>query len=197
MKLLVLTAPGSVAAEAETIGSLFDAGLEILHFRKPGWPAERLMKVLDMIDPDQHPKIMVHAHHELLNKYQLRGVHLPSCSIAPCGAKPGHSCSRSCHSTQEAENLAGNYEYLFISPVFDSVSKKGYLSAISIDELRDCTNRSGKRLVALGGITPETLPRLSTKVCWGAAVLGSVWQHQAVVERVQAFRELKAIADRL
>lgn len=195
MKLLVLTAPGSVAAEAEAIDSLFEAGLEILHFRKPGWPAERLMAVLDKVDPAHHPKIMVHGHHELLDDYQLRGVHLPSCSIAPSGAKPGHSRSRSCHSTKEAENLAGNYEYLFISPVFDSVSKKGYLSAISVDELRDCTVRSGKRLVALGGITSETLPRLSTKVCWGAAVLGSVWQHQTLVERVQAFRELKAIAD--
>lgn len=197
MKLLVLTAPGSVAAEAKTINSLFGAGLEILHFRKPGWRAERLMEVLDMVDPAHHPKIMVHAHQELLDQYQLRGVHLPSWSIAPGGAEPGHSRSRSCHSTEEAESLAGIYEYLFISPVFDSVSKKGYLSAISIDELRDCSNRSGKRLVALGGITSATLPRLSTKVCWGAAVLGYVWQHPEVVERVRAFRELKAIADRL
>lgn len=197
MKLLAITAPGDVALEVETITALFIAGLEILHLRKPKWSASHMAELLDGIDPAYHSRVTVHSNYELLKKYQLGGVHLPSWSREPCNERLGTRFSRSCHSVKEVEGLAGSYDYLFISPVFDSVSKKGYLSALSIDELYDCTNRTGERLVALGGITSQTLPELSTNICWGAAVLGTIWQHSRVVGRVRAFRELKEIADRL
>lgn len=197
MKLLVITAPGAVSAEEETINALFSAGLEILHLRKPEWSSSRMANLLDRIDPAHHPRIMIHSNHGLLRHYQLRGAHFPSWALAPCTERPAYSRSRSCHSLQEIECLCGGYEYLFISPVFDSVSKQGYLAAISIDELRSCTNRTGRRLVALGGITTHTLPKLSANMCWGAAVLGVVWLQPEVRRRIGVFRELQQIADRL
>ncbi|WP_136799711.1 thiamine phosphate synthase [Desulfosediminicola ganghwensis] len=197
MKLLVISTPGFDGAETETINALFSAGLEILHLRKPGWSNLQMAELLDGIDPAHHPRIMIHSNYDLLEKYQLRGAHLPSRSIHPCSTTPAYSRSRSCHSIEEVECLAGIYEYLFISPVFDSVSKQGYLSAVSVDELHNCTNSSGRRLVALGGITAQKLPELSSSICWGAAALGTIWQHEGVVERVSAFRNLQKIADRI
>ena len=46
MKLIVITQPEFFEDEAAAITSLFDAGLEILHLRKPGASYEDMDKLL-------------------------------------------------------------------------------------------------------------------------------------------------------
>ena len=60
-----------------------------------------------------------------------------------------------------------------LSPVFDSISKQGYRSAFDPDSLRPWLE--GKRVVALGGVTPERIPLLRDAGFSGAAMLGYFW----------------------
>ncbi len=70
---------------------------------------------------------------------------------------------------------------MFLSPVFDSISKEGYASAFDLAEaqgfLQKLAKRPGHRpsVLALGGIESGNIAAVQQAGFAGAAVLGSVW----------------------
>ncbi len=81
--------------------------------------------------------------------------------------------SRSLHSVEE---IAGVKEdYVFLSPVFPSISKPGYGGSLNLEELKVVVNR---KVIALGGITEERLPIVERIGFGGAAMLGAVWRRR-------------------
>ena len=106
----------------------------------------------------------------------MGGVHLNRRNAAvPAGFRG--LVSRSCHTLDEIAAHPA-CDYLFLSPLFDSISKSGYRAAFTDGELRDAAARGllGERVVALGGIRPELLPRVRELGFGGAALLGAVWR---------------------
>lgn len=79
---------------------------------------------------------------------------------------------------------ANFYQYVFLSPLFPSISKEGYGSGFSLTALRDAARQGiiGERVVALGGLSVETLPQIKDFPFGGAAVLGSLWGIQPGLE---------------
>lgn len=183
MKLIVVTQPFFFAGEAARIEALFRAGLELLHLRKPASSAEECGALLEQLPPFCRGRIVTHDHFGLVARFGLRGVHLNGRNPLP---PPGFAGQRSasCHSLEE---LAGRkregFDYLFLSPVFDSLSKRGYRAAFPPDALaaaREAGVLDGQRVVALGGIRPELLEQVAAWGFGGAAVLGYVWQGDPV-----------------
>ena len=86
----------------------------------------------------------------------------------------------SAHSFEELEKISESAEICFLSPVFDSISKFGYKTKFSKDELRKGIanwknfHRSQK-LFALGGIEAENIAEAVELGFDGAAALGAVW----------------------
>ena len=74
--IIVLTSEKPLENEAQQINDLFDAGLEILHLRKPTFSIEGYRTLLDLISAKYHHRIMIHQFFELTNEYRLRGIHL-------------------------------------------------------------------------------------------------------------------------
>lgn len=176
MKLIVITTERLFNAEAELLNLLFDAGLELLHLRKPQVEAGELEGLLRAIAPTNYGKIVLHDHFELAIKYGLKGIHLNRRNPIPLeGIKGTVSCS--CHSLREINDF-GNCDYLFLSPVFDSVSKKGYRRAFTQSELEEARKQGiiTDKIVALGGITSDTMPIAADCGFGGVAVLGALWQ---------------------
>ena len=62
MKLITITQPAFFEGEAEAITSLFDAGLEILHLRKPGASYEDMEQLLNRLPPEYLKRIVTHEH---------------------------------------------------------------------------------------------------------------------------------------
>ena len=80
--------------------------------------------------------------------------------------------SKSCHSVGELSTSC-EYEYVFLSPVFDSISKNGYKSNFELEEISQIfRTRSYSNVIALGGIKAEYLPLLAETGFAGAAFLG-------------------------
>lgn len=88
------------------------------------------------------------------------------------------SRTRSCHTLEEVVRYKAQCDYLFLSPIFDSISKEGYASAFSHQEL--ClAAREGiidSRVVALGGVTPELIPYLASLGFGGVAMSGALFK---------------------
>lgn len=202
MKLIAITQEKICDNEAPVINRLFDKGLSLLHLRKPDASLAEVSALLNEINPVFIDRIVLHDHFELLTPYNIRRVHLNRRNpVAPSEA--GHlTISCSCHSLQELTDKEV-YDYRFLSPVFDSISKEGYSRAFTANDLQQATLDGiiNKQVIALGGISTETLPALAGSGFGGAAVLGALWQRfgtdgdtQALLQR---FDQLKLMCEKI
>lgn len=100
----------------------------------------------------------------------------------------------SAHSFEELKKM-GNREMVLLGPIFDSISKQGYKSKFSKEELkagiyewRRFTGEGNRaKLYALGGINAGNISELKELGFDGAAVLGGVWN---CADQVAAFESI-------
>lgn len=180
MEWIVITSPGFLQGEADFIDRLFNHGLDRLHLRKPGADIGECRRLLDGISREWLPRIVVHDNFGLCREYGLGGVHLNGRNpMAP----PNHegSVSRSCHSLEEISRYKGECDYLTLSPIFNSISKQGYMAAFEPEQLAAARDSGliDSRVIALGGVTLENIPRVRELGFGGVAILGDVWQRMA------------------
>ncbi len=104
--------------------------------------------------------------------------------------------SKSCHSLEEL-SMTLHSHYVFLSPIFDSISKIDYYQGFTLEQLREAKEKNiiTERVIALGGITAENIPIVRELGFGGVAVLGSLWWDYAVSKDVdkllQRFNLLK------
>lgn len=180
MEWIVITSPGFLQGEADFIDKLFNHGLDRLHLRKLGADIGECRRLLDGISREWLPRIVVHDNFGLCREYGLGGVHLNGRNpMAP----PNHegSVSRSCHSLEEISRYKGECDYLTLSPIFNSISKQGYMAAFEPEQLAAARDSGliDSRVIALGGVTLENIPRVRELGFGGVAILGDVWQRMA------------------
>ena len=173
---ILITLPRILKNEAEMLAALCGAGFSVIHIRKPEASEpeiEELLKTLQALGADMS-RLTIHYNEPLARRYGLGGVHL---RIEELLAGAGEGLRRSCsaHGWTEAERAATDADYVFLSPLFDSISKPGYRSAIDPAEAAERLRRRKGRIVALGGIRPANIARVRRIGFDGAAVLGAAW----------------------
>lgn len=190
MQLIVITPDISATGETTVVNRLFEIGLQRLHLRKPGFTRAHYERYLAEVDNRWHSRIVIHDGFDLYHQYQLGGVHLNSFMRADSSVWkqvngiPTSAISTSFHSWEEVDRNAFPYGYVFISPVFNSISKAGYKAGIDLTELRYIKERFAKAkkylpgIVGLGGVTADELGMLSANRFDGAAMLGGLWQEE-------------------
>lgn len=202
MKLILITSPHYFVEEDKIITALFEEGLDILHLRKPDTAPMYAERLLTLIPEQYHKRIVVHGHFYLKDEYKLKGIHLNHRNpVAPEHYKGHISCS--CHSLQEVKEKKRHFDYMFLSPVFDSISKKSYHSGYTPEELVKA-HKSGiidKKVIALGGIDTININQVRNYGFGGVAILGALWNkfdmcfdrnYNKVIEH---FRKLKKEVD--
>ena len=180
MKLIVITAPQFFEGEVAAIVSLFRAGLEIMHLRKPGTSMEETGNLLRQLPAEYMQRIVIHDHFQLASAFGLKGIHLNRRNPHLPADYTGHiSCS--CHSLNEVIQRKPACDYVFLSPIYDSISKEGYSSAYSHKELQEAcqTGIIDSKVMALGGINREHLPEIASLGFGGAVLLGDIWNRTA------------------
>mgnify|MGYP000535913991 CR=1 FL=1 len=180
-KLIVLSHSERVENEAEAISSLFQMGLKNFHLRKPTWKDEEIEQFLEKIPEEFYENIVLHSHYSLVRKYGLKGIHITQ-KTKKTGIEEkfkGYHTSISTHSKDEVLLLDDSYDYAFISPVFNSISKETYKSGFSLDSLRNFfrENATNTEIIALGGINPDNIQLLQDIPFNGYAVLGYLWEN--------------------
>lgn len=176
MKTIVITRPYFFEGEERYIAHLFEQGITSLHLRKPHAAAEEVQTLIEKIPQKYYAQVVLHEHPQLVEKYQLQGFHLNSrCPNLPDGYKGG--VSRSCHSLEEVVRYKDQCDYVFLSPIFDSISKEGYGSTFSEETLQEAYKQGiiDSKVIALGGIKPEHVSYLEANGFGGMALLGYVW----------------------
>lgn len=177
MLKIAITLPDSISGEVATIRRLLANGFDIVHLRKPNATIDYCRQLLAEMSDAERSRIVVHDYYSLYREFALRGVHLnrniASLPLDYCGSR-----TRSCHSFEEVVRYKTEVDYLFLSPIFDSISKAGYRSAFSHYELCQAARKGiiDSRVIALGGVTSDKLPYLESLGFGGAAMSGAVYK---------------------
>lgn len=175
-RVVVITRPDFFEGELEIVVALFRAGLQLLHLRKPGALAHEIETFIEKIPKEFWGRVVLHDHFHLVSKYGLRGIHLNSrANKLPIGYKGQISCS--CHSFEEIKQCKEKSDYLFLSPIYDSISKEGYKASFTSEELADACKEGiiDQKVIALGGVTIDKFLELSSLGFGGVAMLGDIW----------------------
>lgn len=176
MKWIVITTPDFIENEVYYIHTLFEAGIDLLHLRKPNSSRKEYEQLLLKIAPQWYKQIVIHEHFELCEKYHLHGIHLNKRNHEiPTQFKGSLSCS--CHTFEEVK-AATKYDYVFLSPIFDSISKEGYTHSFSNKDLEEASTNGiiNSKVIALGGVTSIYIPQIRAWNFGGAAFLGDIWK---------------------
>ncbi len=202
MKLIVVTAPTFFVEEDKIITALFEEGLDILHLRKPETPAMYSERLLTLIPEKYHKRIITHEHFYLQEEFSLMGIHLNTRNPKEPHDYSGHiSCP--CHSLDEVQNKKHFYDYLFLSPIYNCITKSGVTSGFTAEELRQAGKSKviDSRVMALGGITPDNILEIKDYGFGGAVVMGDLWNKfnactdRDYLEVIRHFKKLKKMAD--
>lgn len=176
MKLILITSPTPLPGEAEAIQACLQAGVSYIHLRKPDAAEEEVEALVRGIDPACHDRLIVHDHFALQTRLHLGGIHLNGRHPQPPTGYRG-MLTRACHSLAEVAEARGRFDYVLMSPLFDSISKQGYRSAYTPEALQQARREGliNEQVVALGGISLGNLPQVRQWGFGGAALLGDVW----------------------
>jgi len=196
MKLVVLTSDKGIPDEASVLNALFSNGLMNLHLRKPLFEIEDYRKLLDLINPEYYDRIVVHFHHELCGEYGLKGIHLQEkIRVGLTDNLPnyisgfkgnGYSVSSSFHQPQEIEDCKISFDYVLLSPVFDSISKFGYEGkGFNVRQLT-------ATVIGMGGVNEHTVQKTFNLGYKGAGVLGGIWNSE---DYLKSFLAIKKACD--
>ncbi|MBO4592669.1 MAG: thiamine phosphate synthase [Bacteroidaceae bacterium] len=167
MNIILITRPDFFSAEAETINALFRRGLPLLHLRKPQATSEEVDALISQIDREFRDRIVRH-NHDLHSCHTLEEVMIKK-----------QKCTQS-------DLAKAQCSYVFLSPIFDSISKQGYHAAFTKEQLLKA-HQDGiidDKVIALGGITPDNARKAMEMGFGGVAILGDVWQSDDPVEQL-------------
>jgi thiamine-phosphate pyrophosphorylase len=188
--LIVVSDPVAHENEAALINLMFDEGLELLHVRKPGSRAKDIRDLVDKIKTGYYSKLVFHQHHDLAKDYGISRLHFNETNRKNVIGRmpgPGFRLSTSIHAYNDLKDLSPSFDYAFLGPVFDSISKKNYKAVDFIDDMC-CHEERNIKLIAIGGITKDNLQQAFKRGFNGVAVLGSVWGSK---DPVQEFVQIK------
>lgn len=202
MKLILMSTPYFFVEEHQILNALFDEGLEILHLRKPETEPVYSERLLQLIEPQWRKRIVVHDHFYLKNEYGLKGIHLNSRNPALPPKYKGHiSCS--CHNADEVMAHKRTCDYVFLSPIFDSISKEGYASHFPPAKLQELARAKvvDRKVMGLGGVTLDNVKELRDLGFGGAVILGDIWNRFSIhstedfKDLILHFRKLRRAAE--
>lgn len=191
--MIVITNPFSIENEFQIIQQLFEEGLASLHIRKPTYSEMEMKNFLLNIDAIFHSKLVLHNYHKLTEEFEINRIHFSEKERAN-PAKFQKLCryvfSTATHSMETFNDLKNEFEYAFLSPVFESISKEGYGKNSNI--LDTITNRTNfhTELVALGGINENNIKRALDSGFDSVALLGTIWLQD---NPIQKFKQCQKI----
>lgn len=181
MKIIAITTPKIISDDDYIIRGLLDNGVDIVHLRKPESTIDECRELLSNLGEEYRARIVVHDYPELYYEFSLRGVHInKNIGTLPDGYDGLRT--RSCHSFEEVVRYKDECDYLFLSPIFDSISKAGYHSAFDECSLRQASISGviDSRVIALGGVTFNKIDYLRNLNFGGVAMSGALYSVDAV-----------------
>lgn len=188
MKLIVISSSSTLENEAQIITSLFEAGLENFHLRKHKTSTKETQALLNKIPKHFHNRIVLHSHHNLARKFNLKGIHLTKTHINKKYKtwfiikliqlkNPGIIISTSFSNIGqllETEHRF-SYNYVFLSPIFDSLNSK-FQGGFTEHSLKSAIQKTTLKVIARGGVDSTAIEKANNIGFDGLAFYSCIWK---------------------
>jgi thiamine-phosphate pyrophosphorylase len=186
MKLIVFSSHNGFRSEPKQVIRMFEHGLETLHLRKPYFSSKNLVEYLELIPAEYHNRIVIHSHHKLAKRFNLKGVHFSKVhrdknyntklKYMSFRLRFGNILTtRSCHKIHKLDDNPNRYSYVFLSPMFESISKKSHCGLFSERHIKKALATKKCAVYALGGVDESKFKELNSLGFEGVALLGAIW----------------------
>ncbi len=206
MDLIVVSSPGKKDGEIGDVIRMFEAGLQRFHLRKPGSSRKYIKEFLDQVPKKYRSRIIIHSNHSFAWKYKLGGIHISKKHRKkPTNLRlklmwyrlrnPKLIITRSCRKLGDLEMKKSPYNYIILSPIFDSISINSLSGGFNQRGLISAIEKSKFPVYAMGGVEPGNFQRIAELGFRGPAVLGYIWSSENPVEAftkcLQSLREVQ------
>jgi len=187
MKLVVITQSQKSESEIAAIIQMFEAGLNNLHVRKNRFSTKELEDYIKEIPEHFHNRIIIHSHHRLALKYNLKGFHFTSTHLKKTFhlwwntkmiylRKPNLIKSISFRRLSELYlDEKVKTDYCFVGTMFHNVSGELF-SGFYPETVEAALTKSGKKIYARGGINEKSVELAYKLGFHGIALYGHLWK---------------------
>ncbi|MDR0970954.1 MAG: thiamine phosphate synthase [Bacteroidales bacterium] len=177
-RIIGISAEDIVCNEHKKIEQYLERGIDFFHIRKPNFSLKEMKDYIEKFSPNIRKRLTIHYYIELCLEYSLGGVHFNEKNISLNDFRfNGVRKSYSAHKEQEVEKYYKEMDYIFLSPIYDSISKQGYKSKFSFEKLRKM-ELENKKVIALGGVKKDKFEELKALGFSGCALKGELWNKE-------------------
>lgn len=198
MKLVVITQSQKSDIEIPSIIKMFEAGLETLHLRKNRFSTKELDAYINEIPVYFHNRIIIHSHHKLALKYDLKGFHFTSTHLQHkfklwWNTKMIYLRKPHLVKTISYKRISDLYveqkvktDYCLLGTMFHNVSGELY-SGFYPETITALLKKSGQKIYARGGINEKSI-KLAYEIGFhGVALYGHLWKSSSPFDKYIEF----------
>lgn len=182
--MIVLTAPYPVKNEVCFMNDMLEQGLSLLHIRKPSASFSDMEKLIKGIRSEFYPNIVLHQFYDWGKERGILKWHSSAHNLCQAGKTRERIpfFSQSVHTIEEFNSLPEFLNSAFLSPVFPSISKKGYSSSNCWKNELEKRTRFDIKLVALGGMRPQNIQEAFLMGFDDYALMGGLWESGDIIK---------------
>ena len=199
MKLVLISPSERKDSEISFLLSMFEQGLPTYHIRKTKFSTRELKNFIEEIPPKFHNRLVIHTHHELAMKFDLKGVYISRSHKKRKFRtwlrmqwfklkKMNLQTSATFRSMEALLDPHSTYDYIFLSPVFDSLSGS-FQAGFSEHSLRHALKNTKYKVVARGGTSLDNIQKAHELGFAGVAFYSGIWKTQNPLDE---FKKVKA-----
>jgi len=205
MKLILISPSERKDSELPYLLKMFELGLPAYHLRKTKFSTSELKHFIEAIPEKYHHRIVIHTHHELVMKFNLKGIYI-SRSHKKRKLKTWMrlrwfrlrkrklQVSTATRSIESLLDYDSKYDYVLLSPVFDSLSGN-FQAGFTEHDLKISLKNTKYKTYARGGISINNIHKANELGFAGVALHSSIWKSKNPLEEFikvkEKFIELK------
>ena len=194
MEIVLITSSKKDDHEPELVTKFFEAGLTTLHLRKPNWSTRAVIAYLDAIPPAFRNRIIIHSHHDLIFKYDLKGIHWTEVHLTRkfkkwwflrklAASQKKVLFTRSYHKLSEVYNKEELvFDYYLIGTIYNNITNEFY-SGFYEQGVNAAIKTANKKFVARGGINEVTIEKSVKYGFKGVALNSQIWKAESPFDR--------------
>jgi thiamine-phosphate pyrophosphorylase len=174
--------------------AMLDAGVRLLQLRVKDEPTRRFVEIARLVQAAADRAgalLIINDRADIAKLVHAAGVHLGQEDLPVAAARailgPDKIIGLSTHSAAQAAAAAreGVADYIGFGPIFPTSSKQRPDPVQGLDGLREVRRRVALPIVAIGGITTETLPEVLAAGADAVAMISDVVRAPDVSDRVR------------
>jgi len=175
--------------------SIIHTEVDYIHIREKTKSASDMMELLSVLVGKGVPKekLVINDRMDVAVLQNIPNLHLPSHGFSIQEVKkyrPSFRIGRSIHSLEEAIQCESEgADYLLYGHIFETTCKADLLPR-GVEQLKDICQNVKIPVIAIGGITPETIDQLNQTNVHGVAVMSYVMESKDPKSALMKLKEV-------